>query len=784
MNERNNIPRYPWPLFFTVVALGLLLYIPSLQPGIGWYNAGEFSAAAITLDVPHSPGYPLFTRLANLAVNYGPSIVSGKSPAWYVNFVAAAAAATGAGVFALWLHSSGLSPLLAGAAAFWMLTFGTFWEEATLGEIYTLEILLLNLFFLSVWRVMREPPGFWGAALPGFLYALGLGHRPTFGPLTLVALIFFLATILRSPRPFHAIAGGLCGFLTGLLPTLDLYMRLQNSHRVLTDPLTGLGLAGLWHVFSAAEFRGGLGVFSFSEVVARASDWAVLLISDGGPAALLLPLLAFRRPEPASEQTSESASRQAFNPQVYVLGWMLGFNSLFIINYNAFEAQTMLLPSMMALAGLAAHGLHTLRGMHGRRLAAWALAVVAAVSALVSAHRIEPRDRSAEQWAYRMAAMIPADSSLLVSNDVEFRPFWYLRLARRFRPKLKLRLIDKIDEAGLKEIGADLSRTTVAGSLIYPVDLREKLQSRFDLLSLGYLTIIQPTGTPLLDMSLPENALCMSLSMNSSSTFAPYRTASEQQISSSTFATNRIPSELHTFSASFTPPIGSEPRLLFTPNVTVAPMPDENGRIIPRKPPQTANFSDKIPPGERNSSDGTDFSVASGTLIPGDVLFYRYSLEQCGSAVTDIVLGAILISTTDGKPFTRNGVLLGHDLHPALDGVCPLGKRASEAPDHLENLRVLIVPEGIETGTYDVRLVVARLSPSAWKNLQIHAPVGFNLLNGEGAAEVFRLRNGVAGRPLLRAIPDWESLSTIMKVFPRVSEAPLLGRFFVTSPGG
>ncbi|MBF0499337.1 MAG: DUF2723 domain-containing protein [Candidatus Riflebacteria bacterium] len=694
-------------LFVTVVGIGLLLYIPSLQPGSGWYNAAEFHAAAMTLDVTHSPGYPLFTRLGNLAIRFGPLLWPGHPPAWYVNMVAALAGTLGAGVFAIWLHIGGVPPLLAGSAAVWMLTFTTFWEEATLGEVYTLEILLLSLFFVGVWRTRSKPPGFWDAALPGFIFGLGLSHRPTFGPLSLVALLMFAVSIFRSPRRTEAAMGAVFGFAVGLLPTYDLYIRLQNPNRVLTDPLTGLGLAGLWSVFTAAEFRVGLGVFTLPEILARTRDWAKLMFENGGPAALVLPWLALRRRVPDADTSLISeASVAEYNPQIWVLGWMFAFNTLFIINYNAFEAPTMLLPSMIGITGLAAHGLHSLRGKRGRRLTGWALAIVAAVSALVSAHNIEPRDQSAELWARRMAAILPPGVSLLVSNDVEFRPFWYLRLAQKFRPDMQLRLIDKIDDDGLNMIAADLSRHAVAGSLIYPANLREKLMERFDLFNIGYLTFVKSVDSKQLELSSEACENTITLADN-----ARIRLASS-----------------------------ALPRF----------MPDANGNIV---------------------------MPASNTVFPGDLLFYRYTLENIGRDIGNVIIGAVLVGP-EGRLFSQNGILLGHDMHAALDGVCPAGNRASEASHKIESLRALIVPDDIPPGRYELRLILCRSSNSGFMSLPVDHLEGLNLLNEDGATEVFRLRNGLAGRQMLRAVPTWKDLKAVAGDFPGMASTPISLGFF------
>ncbi|HQG29720.1 MAG TPA: DUF2723 domain-containing protein, partial [Candidatus Ozemobacteraceae bacterium] len=229
-----------------VFAAGLALYLPTLQPGIGWYNAPELVCAALTLDVPHSPGYPLFTRLASAAI----ALVPWGDPAWRVNLLSAVLGAAAAGAWTAWLAGWGIRRRIAACAGIWLLLVPTFWEQATSSEVYTLECFILASFMLIAQAAREGRVGFGKSLATGLLLAAGIGHRPTFALLAAGALFTLQGTGLRSRLDASSGAGIACGLLVGAIPTLDLFVRLQNENRILIDPMIGRGLDGFWRFFT------------------------------------------------------------------------------------------------------------------------------------------------------------------------------------------------------------------------------------------------------------------------------------------------------------------------------------------------------------------------------------------------------------------------------------------------------------------------------------------------------------------------------------------------------
>ncbi|NLI75640.1 MAG: DUF2723 domain-containing protein [Candidatus Riflebacteria bacterium] len=734
-------------LWLVVVLIGLALFLPTLNPGITWYNSGELAAAAMTLDVPHPPGYPLFTRLANLALQ----VPLAGEPAWRVNALAAVLGALGAACFALWLWLAGLGAVMAGAAAVWMMGFATFWEQATNAEVYTLEILLLAGWLCASLACRSGPVGAGKGLAVGLCFALGVGNRPTFAGLALAAVPAVWNTGLPGRFGREARFGLLLGLVLGALPTLDLFLRLQNPDRVLMDPLVGQGFDGFWRVFTAADFRKALLVFPPDELFRRFVDWVRFMAGEGGPALLLLPFLAFF-PSSRTAAVSQNDGTDRALPCIVPAGaWILLVNSGFVLNYNAFEAHTMLLPSVLALCTLAAAGVaRWTRGRPG-----WGtglLAVVAVCGVLLGASRLSPRDQEANRWALRMTAGVPHGSTLLVSNDVEFRPLWYLRLAHTFRPDLTFRLIDAVGPEEIEVLRQEAARRPVLGSLIYPPDLREKLRPFFRLEPAGFLTRlwVPPAGQP----------------TGSQGTASP-ATPSLPVIP---LDDNHLPGGKPAWAADLPGSPGGGAGLAST-----GPLAMPETHVSSRHPWRQGGTSDVVSVGSfLQPLPGRLRIEGAGPFAPV-VFSYEYQVVGTASGERNTVVGAFL-HRDDGLLPERHGVLVGYDVH-RLGDLLPAGGEGGSGelvpPIHRE----FVLPEGLAPGTWSVHLLALRPEPPPEAGVLRPFLPHENLLNLEGATEVFRLQYGVGDRPLVRASRDWSTFLQVLAPWMGGGDPVDIGRF-------
>ena len=154
-----------------------VLYGLTLCPTVYWYDSAEFSAHAVTLGVPHPPGYPLYTLVAHLF-----TWLPGE-PAVGVNRMSLV---FGVGAVLLLFHlirqlGGSLRAAIVGAAM--LATLRTFWANAVVAEVYTpgLVMTLGALVLLVRAHLQNWRRGVWLAGLVG---GLGVGMHmsiTTFG---------------------------------------------------------------------------------------------------------------------------------------------------------------------------------------------------------------------------------------------------------------------------------------------------------------------------------------------------------------------------------------------------------------------------------------------------------------------------------------------------------------------------------------------------------------------------------------------------------------------------
>lgn len=117
------------------VSLGVV-YVATLAPGVTFWDAGEFIAAAHSLGIPHPPGTPLFV----VALNAWAKLWGFLPFATATNLFSAAATATAGGLTALWIARATRQPLAGLAAGLAAGAMSTVWQNATETEVYAASL--------------------------------------------------------------------------------------------------------------------------------------------------------------------------------------------------------------------------------------------------------------------------------------------------------------------------------------------------------------------------------------------------------------------------------------------------------------------------------------------------------------------------------------------------------------------------------------------------------------------------------------------------------------------
>jgi hypothetical protein len=222
-----------------VGALAFALYLHTLAPGVLGGDSGEFQFTAWLAGFAHPTGYPLYLILGSLWTHLLPL----HSPAWRMNAFSALWA--GLTVALVYLLAQRTLLITAPEAPTWIqrvlgllaaLTFAvtpTFWSQAVIAEVYTLNTAFLAavLLGLTIWAGRRNTGGLpgrqalmWSAAL----YGLSLAHHRTMILLAPAFAIFLWYD--RHPRVswherFESVARALPLMLIPLL--LYLYIPLR-----------------------------------------------------------------------------------------------------------------------------------------------------------------------------------------------------------------------------------------------------------------------------------------------------------------------------------------------------------------------------------------------------------------------------------------------------------------------------------------------------------------------------------------------------------------------------
>jgi 4-amino-4-deoxy-L-arabinose transferase-like glycosyltransferase len=421
-----------------------VLYWRTLAPTVLYYDypamrdSTALQVKAYLLGIPDVTGYPTYAMLTHL-FTYLPF----GDPAYRVNLASAVFGA--ATVFLFYLVCRRLtgrtSPSLAAALLFALSE--TFWSQAVIAEVYTLNTLFVAaiVLVLLIWRDERRDLYL---LLTAFLMGLSLTHHLTSGLLLPAGLLFVLLVDRSRILQRRLVFGGVGLFLLGLLPYLYLPARASmeaTSRAVLVHPTLVVQdpsiFGGFFDLVTGGDFRGAMFTFGPAELPGRFVYYLGYLSEQFHPGFLAVALLG------VAYLLAKDWAALALLGSLY-LGWLF-----YALEYDIADVYYQFIPTYLVLAVFVAAGLAALlrgveRLMAGRLARVRVAAVIVASSVVVLAPLVgvgetyAAVDRSEDDKGRRMLEAV-AEKAELEATVIHHRsPLWYMTLVEGRRRDIQL----------------------------------------------------------------------------------------------------------------------------------------------------------------------------------------------------------------------------------------------------------------------------------------------------------------------------------------------------------
>ena len=502
-----------------VVMVALTVYALTVAPGLTWAHdgadGGDLAVAVANLGVPHPPGYPTYVMLGRLAMVLLPF----RDVAFRLNLFSAMCAVSAALTVYLLLaqslgareasRSRGQEIVIAVCGALVLAFSPTFWSQAIITEVYTLNAAFVALALLlasyarhGALRVEKALP------LLALAFGLGLGNHST--------LVLLLPSVLLFVWPRHheigtkTVAMAALAFLAGL--SVYLYLPLSASRMPTPNwgnPVTPQGFC--WMV-SASAYRPYAFGLPLSYVPARLSAWAGSLLTQFGIWGVLLGLTGLWH------LTDRDGG------QALAEGMAFGLCSVYAIGYNTSDSYVYLIPAYLVFTLWIGRGLHHLLSLaqeregHVSRLSRLAPALVALLPLIPLIANYRSLDLSGDVQAARYGTEImlqlPAQATVISATDAHTFSLWYAREVSQPRPDVVVLDQDLLqypwyvenvkrrhpgvclpgDEHDLCDLLDNLVGDTSGGGPVYLTDPGEDFCERYQLSSEGLLHRVRLAG--------------------------------------------------------------------------------------------------------------------------------------------------------------------------------------------------------------------------------------------------------------------------------------------------
>ncbi len=388
--------------------VALVFYGLTLAPDLSGTHlagdSGDLITAAVTMGVPHPPGYPTYVFVGKLT-----SWLPLGSIAYRFNLLSAISTAAAAAFLALTVQQSRLSGVasLSGRKRAGALAAGLgfafaplVWSQATIAEVYG-----LNLFFLSafIWALFVGRSGWLG----GVLLGLSITTHIT-------SLLMLPMALLLTPAAKRLQLG--LGLGVGLLPLAAIPFLARGGSPVIWGNPTNLG--GWWWLVSGRLYHANFFALSPNGWKTRVSEWIPELLSQFTYAGSVMIVFTFW-PKLSVERIAYAALLSTVASYV-----------IFAVGYGSSDAIVLLLPALLLFALLIGPVLSRL---------GWAAFLLPLASLLLNFGQMnlshDPGLRPAAEYLLKTA---PQHAILMTPGDNTIFALWYFQHVERLRTDLVL----------------------------------------------------------------------------------------------------------------------------------------------------------------------------------------------------------------------------------------------------------------------------------------------------------------------------------------------------------
>ncbi len=418
-----------WPQFFLMLVF-VPLYLSTMLPGLGYTgDTAKFQFIGQVMGVPHATGYPLYIILNKLFIQLPLGSIAFRANLMSVFF----ALATLLMLYATARRTSGSIPAAFLSSLFLGLGF-TFWEQALVAEVYSLNAFLLitSIYLLVRWQESGRSKWLYSFFL---VYALSFGNHLTMITVFPAFLAFILLIdkkiIFRGKTLLAASAAVLLGagqYLLLILRSIQEAPYLE--HRV-------FNLQDLFTLVSGRQFQSSMFVFSPGELLSeRLPLIGKTLVNELTWPVLLLSLFGF---------ALIYKKNRSF---LLLLFLAIGGQLFYAANYDIPDIYVYFIPALMLFSLAAAAGLARLdKKTAGRRPArALLLAVLVLLGLAVAVTNYPLVDLSGEVMEEKQLnavfAALPDGALLATDNYLEAMFVKYMQFVSFPEKKIRQLRID------------------------------------------------------------------------------------------------------------------------------------------------------------------------------------------------------------------------------------------------------------------------------------------------------------------------------------------------------